>query len=67
MSEGRGLIGAREVANLLSCSVRNVYRLVEAERMPKPVRIGRMTRWQRAEIERWIAEGCPDACAGERP
>jgi excisionase family DNA binding protein len=38
---------------------RHVYRLADAGRMPAPVQIGRLVRWQRAAVESWIAAGCP--------
>jgi excisionase family DNA binding protein len=53
------LIDVRAVAALLDCSSRHVYRLSDAGRMPGPVRIGALVRWRRAEIEEWIAGGCP--------
>jgi excisionase family DNA binding protein len=53
------LIDVRAVAALLDCSTRHVYRLADADRMPAPVRIGALVRWRRAEIEEWIAAGCP--------
>ena len=53
------LLDVRQVAALLTCSTRHVYRLTDAGRMPRPVNLGRLVRWRRAEIEAWIAEGCP--------
>ena len=47
------------VAALLVCSRRTVYRLVDADRIPRPVRIGGMIRWPREQFKRWIARGCP--------
>jgi predicted DNA-binding transcriptional regulator AlpA len=28
-------------------------------RMPAPIKIGGAVRWNRAEIESWVAAGCP--------
>jgi excisionase family DNA binding protein len=55
-----------EVARLLSCSTRTVYRLNDAGRMPRPVRLGALVRWNRTEIEQWIADGCPAVKGGRR-
>ena len=60
------LVDAETVAAMLSCSTRHVCRLVESERMPRPVRLGALVRWRRQEIEAWIANGCPPV-AGEAP
>jgi excisionase family DNA binding protein len=53
------LLDARAVARLLNCSWRHVYRMADAGRMPAPVRLGRLIRWDRDSLLRWIAEGCP--------
>ena len=53
------LLSAGQVAEILGCSIRHVYRLADGGRMPSPLRLGALVRWSRASIERWIAEGCP--------
>jgi excisionase family DNA binding protein len=53
------LLDVRAVARLLGCSERMVYRQSDAGRMPAPVKLGRLTKWRRAELERWIEDGCP--------
>lgn len=52
------LLNVEQVSNMLSCSKRHVYRLVDSGRMPQPVRLGSLIRWNRAEIESWIDNGC---------
>ncbi len=54
------LLDIRKVAAMLCCSTRHVNRLADAGKMPAPSRLGALVRWNRAEIERWITEGCPD-------
>ena len=39
-------------------SVRHIYRLADAGKMPRPLKLGALVRWRRAEIEEWIAGGC---------
>lgn len=56
----RRLLDVKEVAALCSCSVRHVYRLADAGKMPSPARLGVLVRWPRSAIEDWIANGCPD-------
>ena len=53
------LLTAKEVAQLLSCSPRTVYRLADSGRIPPPVRLGALVRWSRRALEDWIADGCP--------
>jgi excisionase family DNA binding protein len=47
------------VAGLLGVSSRHVYRLADAGRMPRPLKLGGARRWDRVAIESWIADGCP--------
>ena len=54
------LISIQDVATLLDCSTRHIYRLVDTRRIPQPVKLGAMLRWVKADFERWIAAGCPD-------
>jgi len=53
-------ISARELADLLGISMRQVWRLNSAGKLPRPVRIGGSVRWNRQEIMDWFEAGCPD-------
>ena len=54
-----GMLTVHDVARMLNCSVRTVYRLVDTGRMPRPVKLGGMVRWPREAVESWIGQGCP--------
>lgn len=43
----------------LKCSRRHVYRLLDAGLLPKPLRLGKLVRWDSTAIEAWINQGCP--------
>jgi len=58
------LLNVHQVAELLGCSVRHVYRLAETGRMPKPAKLGALVRWPQRAIESWVADGCPSCCTG---
>ena len=53
------MITARQLAVLLQVSTRQVWRMLSAGRVPTPIRVGGIVRWRMAEVENWIAEGCP--------
>lgn len=53
------LLNASDLATLLNCSPKTIYRLNDRGALPRPIRLGAMLRWSRPVIERWIAEGCP--------
>jgi len=48
-----------QVARMLNCSVRTVYRLTDSGGMPGSVKLGALARWPRAAVEKWVAQGCP--------
>jgi excisionase family DNA binding protein len=52
---------AAELAQALGCSERHVWRLHAAGGLPAAVHIGRLVRWHRTLIDRWLAAGCPPA------
>ena len=53
------LISAGELAHLLGCSTRTLWRLRSGGELPQPVRFGGTVRWRLDEVRKWIAEGCP--------
>ena len=53
------LLDVKGVAAMLGCSTRHVYRMSDAGRMPRPLKIGQLVRWRRTEVLDWIAGGCP--------
>jgi predicted DNA-binding transcriptional regulator AlpA len=53
-------ISARDLAEMLDVSLRQVWRLNSAGKLPKPIRLGGSVRWNRAEIQSWFEAGCPD-------
>ena len=52
------LLDVGTVAALLDCSARHVYRLADAGRLPRPLKLGQLVRWRRAEVLEWIDDGC---------
>ncbi len=59
VSEPAALLTVRQVAAMLGCSSRHIYRLSDRGAMPRPTKLGDvLVRWNRAEIQSWIASGC---------
>ena len=50
---------ADAVAAKLGVSARLVRRLADRGAMPAPVRISRLVRWRRADVNAWVGAGCP--------
>ena len=60
LAEGRAaMLTVHDVARMLNCSARTVYRLTDSGRMPRPVKLGALVRWSRTTLEQWITDGCP--------
>lgn len=53
------VVDKNDVAEMLKASPSTIDRLNRAGRMPASFKIGNLVRWSRAEIESWIAAGCP--------
>ena len=53
------LIDVKTTAKLLNVSERTVYRLVDQQAAPAPVRLGTLLRWRLTELIEWIDNGCP--------
>ena len=51
---------AQQLADRLGASLRHIRRLDSAQKIPRPIRLGRSVRWPVAEIENWMAAGAPD-------
>ncbi len=54
------LLDVNAVAALCACSTRHIRRLADAGMMPRPVKLGALVRWSRAEVQRWLDDGCPN-------
>jgi predicted DNA-binding transcriptional regulator AlpA len=57
---GRLVLTAPEVADLLGISIRHLWRMNAKQLLPEPVRMGGTTRWRRTDIQKWVELGCPD-------
>ena len=53
------MLDVQAVAEMLGCMPRHVYRLSDSGKMPSPVKLGALIRWNRAAVEEWIDAGCP--------
>ncbi|MCY2929851.1 MAG: hypothetical protein NTV86_10230 [Planctomycetota bacterium] len=62
--EKPAMLDVHGVAALLVCSARHVYRLADAGRMPRSVKLGALVRWSRVAVLDWIAAGCPKCRTG---
>ncbi len=53
------LVDINRLAVLLGRSVASLERDQAAGRLPAPVRIGGSKKWRLADIQAWVAAGCP--------
>ncbi|MBC7820701.1 MAG: helix-turn-helix domain-containing protein [Planctomycetaceae bacterium] len=59
VSRRPSLLPASEVAKVLAISIRTLWRLESAGKLPLAVRIGSSKRWRQDELDAWIEAGCP--------
>ncbi|HUS38426.1 MAG TPA: AlpA family phage regulatory protein [Pirellulales bacterium] len=50
------LLAVHDVSRLTSLSVRSVWKAVSAGTFPRPVKVGRSTRWKYVDVQRWVEE-----------
>lgn len=50
---------AEDVARRLACTLRNIRALDAGRVIPGRFTLGRLVRFRRAEVDSWIAAGCP--------
>lgn len=50
---------AEQLAQALGVSRAHAFRLHSRGLLPRPFRLGRTLRWDRATIDRWLAAGAP--------
>ena len=51
------LLDVNQVADLLGCSPRQVWRLADGGDFPRPIKLGmKLKRWPRSALESWIAD-----------
>ena len=48
------LLTVEQVAQLTTLGVRTIWSLVSEGSFPRPVKIGRATRWRRSQIMAWV-------------
>lgn len=63
---GTGTYTAADVAGLLKCSTRHVRRLDDRRLIPGRIATGRLVRFARPLVDRWILDGCPAPKGGAR-
>ena len=54
------LLTAQAVAEKLSLSKRQIFRLNSSGKIPAPIRIGGSVRWAESTIAKWLKVGAPD-------
>lgn len=59
-------VDVKELSLILSVSQRHIWRLNAAEKLPRPVRMGRSVRWCETDIQEWLDMGCPSRAAFEK-
>jgi len=54
------MLKVEDVATMLAISTRQVFRLSDSGRMPRPLKLGGSVRWRKGDVQAWIEKGCPN-------
>jgi excisionase family DNA binding protein len=49
-------LSPQALARMLDVSLRHIWRLRDSGDLPAPVRLGRLVRWRRSAVERFLEE-----------
>jgi predicted DNA-binding transcriptional regulator AlpA len=60
------LIDVTQVATMSWLHRATVFKLISAGKFPKPIKLGRSTRWSKGELIAWIAAKCPPLSKWEK-
>ena len=60
------LLSIIDLADYLQVSVRHLYRMSVAGKLPPPIRIGRCNRWDLEEVMRCLRAGSPEYQPSDR-
>jgi len=55
------LLSVKELARRLGVGERSIHRWHDAGVLPRAVRIGRLLRWKRTDIDSWLRDDCRPA------
>lgn len=50
------LIDMKKITQLIGMTDKWVYSLIQKQTFPKPIKMGRSSRWRLSDIEKWIDE-----------
>jgi predicted DNA-binding transcriptional regulator AlpA len=54
------LTDIKGLETMLERDERSLWRDHAAGRLPRPIKLGKLTKWRVAEIREWVEAGCPD-------
>lgn len=53
------MLRAKQAAGFIGVSQRTLANLRASGRLPLPIRLGGCIAWRKADLEFWVAAGCP--------
>ena len=49
----------QDIAKMLKCSVSTIERMRKKNTIPVPFIVSAQVRWNKADIDKWVSDGCP--------
>jgi predicted DNA-binding transcriptional regulator AlpA len=67
MSDAKILVTADEAAKMLSIGKSTFWREVKVGNLPKPIKVGSITRWRVADLQRCVADQASQTTTASDP
>ena len=64
MTPNKLLLSISDLQTALGISERTLWRMASAGKLPASIKIGKLRRWRRSDVDAWIHAGCPDCNDG---
>ena len=56
------LVDMKFITKLTGLTDKWFYKLIQEGQFPKPIKLGRSSRWQKSQVEAWLQERIDESC-----
>lgn len=56
------LVDMKEITKLTGLTDKWFYKLIQEGQFPKPIKLGRSSRWQKSQVEAWLQARMDESC-----
>ena len=56
------LVDMKEITKFTGLTDKWFYKLIQEGQFPKPIKLGRSSRWQKSQVEAWLQARMDESC-----